>query len=277
MMSGDEIPIENDPPRDPDGDALDSASPRGRLAAIVTQADGAGRDGWLTIEVPDEISRDGYLRVPRGAFEQWAVSKTDDGPLRALPWTPVSQVGEPGVHNPFLADWLIGAGFAPADIQPGDRDPVMDAFRKSVLVTRATVEQEVMRRKPRSPILSRQTSVRAQAVSSKRSRPNPLSRPACSLDVELTEDASTNRQAEMSEFLGHTFRLPSLTMTIIARVMHRHEDAPDGFLIVRSEPCTSDQEPRNFYGPLRIWSNEEVRSAAWSILDRLEPSMVDER
>lgn len=244
---------------------------RGRSTDIILQADARGRDGWMTIEVPDELSRDGFLRIPRAPFEQWAVSRTADGGKLALPWNPVSQSGDPGVHDPYLADWLIGAGFAPSDIQPGDQDPVMDAFRRCVLEARDAVEAEVLARPARNSSKTLQARPRLESVVPSHGRPSHLSRPTMPSPVVLAEDAGFRRQAEMSDFLGHSFRLPSQTITIHAQVMHLHEDAADGFLIIRAEPLGQGGTTRSFYGPLRVWANDDVRAAAWSILDEMEP------
>ncbi len=242
---------------------------RARAAAVVAQADASGRDGWMAIEVPDEISRDGYLRIPRAPFEQWAVSRTVDGASKASPWTPVCQPGDPGVHDRFLADWLVGAGYTPADIQPGGPDPVMDAFRACILVARDKIEKEVLARAPRPSLLSRDARSRIDAPPPIRARPNPMSKPACAFSWALPQQCDYARLAEKSDFIGYLFRLPSLTTTIIAQVMHMHEDVDDGYLIVRSEPADG-QGATSFYGQLRAWSQEEVRAAAWLILERVE-------
>ncbi|AOG02966.1 hypothetical protein [Bosea sp. RAC05] len=248
---------------------------RARAAAVVAQADASGRDGWMAIEVPDEISRDGYLRIPRAPFEQWALSRTIDGASKAQLWTPVCQPGDPGVHDRFLADWLLGAGFNPADIQPGGADPVMDAFRASVLAARARIEKEVLARSPRPARPERNEPSRPErrhsnAIPPARGRPNPMSKPSKAFQWTLEEDCDYARLAEKSDFIGYLFRLPSVSTTIVAQVMHMHEDADDGYLIVRAEPIGEGQASRSYYGPLRTWSQEDVRAAAWLVLERVE-------
>jgi hypothetical protein len=77
---------------------------------VVRQADAAGETGWMEIDVPASIASTGKLRVPRGAFEQWAVSRCGGGHL-AEPWKSVSPPGMKQMGDDvFHSDWMLGAG-----------------------------------------------------------------------------------------------------------------------------------------------------------------------
>lgn len=117
----------------------------------------ANDSGWLDLPWKGQV-----LKVPKGAFECWALRRTKDRE-RATPWKVMSgkdwkQVGD----DPYHTDWMLGAGLEPNlwhrdktlqdaayklhfAIQHPDSAPLPDMFRANVLValTQAVVGQVV--------------------------------------------------------------------------------------------------------------------------------------
>ena len=77
-------------------------------ARIREQADNSV-NGWMRLPVPRMLSSNGYLRVPRGAFEHWALERAGIE-YRAFPWEPVCSSGMklPG-DSAYHTDWLLGS------------------------------------------------------------------------------------------------------------------------------------------------------------------------
>ncbi len=113
-------------------------------AAVVAQTDAAGEAGWMAIPVPHEVAATGSLRVPRGAFERWAVWRSGGEHLVA-PWTPVSPQGvkmrgDDGYHT----DWMLGAGLHPLAMRPGGGNPHWEALRDAAEAARSDVGRRVL-------------------------------------------------------------------------------------------------------------------------------------
>jgi hypothetical protein len=89
---------------------MDDARIEGLRERILAMADAAGESGWLDLPVPREVRASGVLRVPRGAFERWSVSRAGGDHL-AAPWEPVSPPGlKLAGDDRYHTDWLLGAG-----------------------------------------------------------------------------------------------------------------------------------------------------------------------
>jgi len=111
---------------------------------IVAQADGLGAEGWMEFDVPVAVRAGGRLRVPRGAFELWAVARSNGGHL-AVPWTAVSPVGvKQGADDPYHTDWMLGAGLQPGDMRPGGTNPHHEALSAAAYSARAEVERRLL-------------------------------------------------------------------------------------------------------------------------------------
>jgi len=92
-------------------------------AAVVAQANSAGPAGWMEIPVPPSVRPAGFLRVPTGAFERWAVRPSGAEHLAAA-WTPVCPQGiKQGADDPCHTDWMLGAGLQPGDMLDDADDP----------------------------------------------------------------------------------------------------------------------------------------------------------
>ena len=98
---------------------MDEARLDALRARIRALADATGPTGWMDLPVPEAVAAGGLLRVPRGAFERWAVSRSGGDHL-TLPWTPVSP---PGLKlrgdDRYHSDWILGAGL-PLDAMSRD-------------------------------------------------------------------------------------------------------------------------------------------------------------
>lgn len=114
-------------------------------ASIVAQADAAGADGWMEIPVDRSVRGDGLLRVPRGAFERWAVRPTG-GEHLAAQWRPISPRGiKSGADDPYHTDWLLGAGFGPRDMRHDGPDPALTAaLNHAAFGGKAEVERRLL-------------------------------------------------------------------------------------------------------------------------------------
>ena len=113
-------------------------------AAVRAQADAAGGGGWFDMPVPPAIHPSGSLRVPRGAFEQWAVHRSMGGHL-AAPWSPVSPVGvKQGADDPFHSDWILGAGLGARDMHPAGTNPFHAELSAAAYAARARVEKRLL-------------------------------------------------------------------------------------------------------------------------------------
>jgi len=114
-------------------------------AAIIKQADLAGPDGWMEIPVAAVVSPRGRLRVPRGAFEQWAVRPSGAEHL-AAPWRAISPQGlKQGADDPFHTDWMLGAGLGPKDMRPDGPNPALAAaLTEAAYSARAEVDRRLL-------------------------------------------------------------------------------------------------------------------------------------
>lgn len=113
--------------------------------AIIKQADEAGPDGWMEIPVDKLVSDKGVLRVPRGAFEQWAVRPSGAEHL-ASQWHAVSPQGlKQGSDDPYHTDWMLGAGLNPKDMRhDSPRPKLAAALNDAAYAARAEVERRLL-------------------------------------------------------------------------------------------------------------------------------------
>jgi len=114
-------------------------------AAIIKQAEAAGRDGWMEIPVPKIVAGRGKLRVPRGAFEHWACRPSGAEHL-ASPWQAVSPQGiKQGSDDPYHTDWMLGAGLNPKDMRHDGPSPELTAaLNEAAYAARAEVEKRLL-------------------------------------------------------------------------------------------------------------------------------------
>lgn len=85
-------------------------------AAVLAQAGPKSGRGWTTLRRGKKT-----WRVPKGAFEQWALRATHGAHL-AAPWRVVSRPGAKlsGADDAYHTDWVLGAGVALDDYDPED-------------------------------------------------------------------------------------------------------------------------------------------------------------
>lgn len=111
---------------------------------IVAQANTAGPEGWLDLAVPRSMRPSGILKVPRGAFEQWAVHLSHGGHL-ATAWVPISPVGvKQGADDPYHTDWMLGAGLAPRDMRDDGGNPDWEELSSTAYKERRVVEERLL-------------------------------------------------------------------------------------------------------------------------------------
>ena len=111
---------------------------------IIAQADAQGDAGWMEINVPEAIRSNGKLRVPRGAFEQWAVARSGGGHL-ATPWRPIAPQGlKMGGDDRFHSDWMLGAGLNPQDMRFSSSYPHAEALRDAANDARFAIERRLL-------------------------------------------------------------------------------------------------------------------------------------
>ncbi len=113
--------------------------------SVVAQADAAGPDGWMDIPVGKSVRAEGMLRVPRGAFERWAVRPTG-GEHLAAPWKAISPRGiKQGADDPYHTDWMLGAGLDPRDMRHDGPDPVRtEALNHAAYGAKEEVERRLL-------------------------------------------------------------------------------------------------------------------------------------
>lgn len=112
---------------------------------IVAQANAAREEGWLHIPVPPEIAANGQLRVPRGAFEMWAVARCAGGHL-AVPWTPIAPQGmKMRCDDQFHTDWMLGAGLSLDAIRAYSSNPHWRALTEAVENARFAVQEKLLK------------------------------------------------------------------------------------------------------------------------------------
>jgi hypothetical protein len=114
-------------------------------AAVIKQADLAGPDGWMEIPVGKIVSDSRKLRVPRGAFEHWAVRPSGAEHL-AAPWQAVSPQGiKQGADDPYHTDWMLGAGLNPKDMRHDSPNMALsEALTEAAYAARAKVEKRLL-------------------------------------------------------------------------------------------------------------------------------------
>jgi hypothetical protein len=113
-------------------------------ARIAAQVDTLGAEGWMDMPVPTTVRPDGVLRVPRGAFEMWAVWRSGGAHL-AVPWTPVSPRGlKQGADDPYHTDWMLGAGLGPQDMREGGGNPHWWALSDAAYAARQEIERRLL-------------------------------------------------------------------------------------------------------------------------------------
>lgn len=105
---------------------------------VVEQADSMGEDGWSEISVPAKVAPSGRLRVPRGAFEMWAVERSNGAHL-TVGWKPVSPSGLKIMgDDPYHTDWMLGAGLGLHDMR------YSEALCKAAYAAKAEVERRLL-------------------------------------------------------------------------------------------------------------------------------------
>lgn len=112
---------------------------------VIRQADAAGPEGWMEIPI-DRLARpSGKLRVPRGAFERWAIRPTGAEHL-AAPWEIVSPQGvKQASDDPYHTDWMLGAGLDPTDMRHSAPDKVLaEALTSAAYSARAAIERRLL-------------------------------------------------------------------------------------------------------------------------------------
>ena len=114
-------------------------------AAIVAQANAGGADGWMEFPVDRVVRPTGKLRVPRGAFERWAVRPTGAEHL-THPWIAVSPQGiKQASDDPYHTDWMLGAGLNPGDMRHGASEQrLSEALNSAAYSARAEVERRLL-------------------------------------------------------------------------------------------------------------------------------------
>lgn len=111
---------------------------------VIEQADAMGPEGWMQISVPDAVSPDGVLRVPKAPFEHWAVDLSGGSHLVSA-WKTVSPVGvKQGADDPNHTDWMLGAGLDPNAMQSNGGNPNWEELSAAAYSARAQVERRVL-------------------------------------------------------------------------------------------------------------------------------------
>jgi phosphohistidine swiveling domain-containing protein len=98
---------------------------------IIEQANSLGDRGWMTLSLKDKNgNKTSELRVPRGAFEGWAL-QIRSRHMMTVPWSVVSSSGWKMYNDdPYHTDWLLGAGLEIEtwyDMIGGDRNPIVSS------------------------------------------------------------------------------------------------------------------------------------------------------
>jgi hypothetical protein len=99
----------------------------------------------MEFPVPTEMIASGMLRVPRGAFEMWAVARSGGGHL-ATPWKPIAPDGlKMSGDDRFHSDWLLGSGLKLDAMRSYGSNRHWEAFSDAAHNARWEIESRLLR------------------------------------------------------------------------------------------------------------------------------------